>query len=129
MMTFRQMCTSGHQSRTSSTMSRSPLKFPRWNSAVQVVRSTSPVQREVVELRDGARAPGGRVENRLEIVARDSSARVRRAHDLGADAPALPLPLRRRRRRTDLALDAEVELAGIASLTGPLGEERRQAGG
>lgn len=77
-----------------------PLLFPRWNSAVQTVHGTSgqasvpgsrySIQREL---------PSGRVENELEVLAREHPSEFGNPHDLRPDPVHLPLPVRLRRRR------------------------------
>ena len=98
-----------------------PLNFPQWNSAVQTVRPTSAHEREVGSSYVMERElPGGRAENRLEIVARD------RPREFAMRTTSGPTPLLYRYSfadtggETDVTLDAEVELSGIASLAGPL---------
>jgi uncharacterized protein YndB with AHSA1/START domain len=106
-----------------------PLNFPQWNSAVQAVHSTSPGEREVGSSYVMERElPGGRAENRLEIVARD------RPREFAMRTTTGPTPLLYRYRfvaadgGTDMTLDAEVELTGIASLAGPLAKHAVKRG-
>ena len=72
--------------------------------------------------------PGGRAENRLEIVARD------RPREFAMRTTTGPTPLLYRYRfvaadgGTDMTLDAEVELTGIASLAGPLAKRAVKRG-
>jgi uncharacterized protein YndB with AHSA1/START domain len=98
-----------------------PINFPRWNSAVQAVRETSPgadgvgttylMEREL---------PGGPAENALEVVA------VRRPTEFEIKTTSGPTPFVYRYRFTDdggatlLELVAEVELSGLAGTLGPL---------
>ena len=106
-----------------------PLNFPQWNSAVQAVRSTSPGELEVGSSYVMERElPGGRAENRLEIVARD------RPREFAMRTTTGPTPLLYRYRfdaadgGTDMTLDAEVELTGIASLAVPLAKRAVKRG-
>jgi uncharacterized protein YndB with AHSA1/START domain len=94
-----------------------PRHFPAWNSAVETVRATSTPTPDV-----GAvyamerRLPGGPASNKLEIIARRSPA------EFAVEASAGPTPFRYRYRleadgtATTIRLDAEVEVAGFATL-------------
>lgn len=106
-----------------------PLNFPRWNSAVQDVRATSPAagevgSRYVME----RRLPGGRAVNDLEILTRDPP------REFAMRTTSGPTPLRYRYRfsgaggEADVTLDAEVELSGVASLAGPLAKRGLKRG-
>ena len=98
-----------------------PGTFPRWNSAVQAVRSLSgddgvERSRYVME-RD---LPGGRAVNELEVVTHD------RPTEFAVRTISGPTPFGYRYRfagengATVVRLDAEVELDGIASLLAPV---------
>ena len=98
-----------------------PRNFPRWNSAVQAVRETSPgtegvgatylMEREL---------PGSRAENDLEVTARERPTKFEIRTTSG------PTPFVYRYRFSDdqgatvLHLDAEMELSGLAGALGPL---------
>jgi carbon monoxide dehydrogenase subunit G len=98
-----------------------PINFPRWNSAVQAVRETSPgvdgvsatylMEREL---------PDGRAENELEVVSR------RKPAEFEIKTTSGPTPFTYRYRFTKdgggtlLELAAEVELSGLAGVLGPL---------
>ena len=98
-----------------------PINFPHWNSAVQLVRETSPGD-------DGVGAtymmerelPGGRAENGLEVTERE------RPTAFTIRTTSGPTPFLYRYRLSDegaatlIELDAEVELGGIAGALGPL---------
>jgi uncharacterized protein YndB with AHSA1/START domain len=98
-----------------------PKTFPRWNSAVQLVRETSAGK-------DGLGAtylmerdlPGGRVENELEVMERNRPAEFTIRTTSG------PTPFLYRYRFSDeggatlIELAAEVELGGVAGALGPL---------
>jgi uncharacterized protein YndB with AHSA1/START domain len=99
-----------------------PVNFPRWNSAVQVVRETSRGEEvggaTYVMERD---LPGGRAENELQVVDVDRPAEFTIRTTSG------PTPFTYRYRfspeesGTMIELSAEVELSGIAGALGPLG--------
>jgi carbon monoxide dehydrogenase subunit G len=92
-----------------------PLLFPRWNSAVRDVRRTSgstyAMQREL---------PSGRVENELEVFAREEP------REFGIHTTSGPTPFRYRYRfaadgaATVIHLHATVELPGVPAVLGPL---------
>jgi carbon monoxide dehydrogenase subunit G len=98
-----------------------PLPFPRWNSAVQTVHgssgetgglgSTYSMEREL---------PTGRVENELEVFAREHPT------EFGIRTTSGPTPFSYRYRfasdgaDTVVHLDATVELPGLAAALGPL---------
>jgi carbon monoxide dehydrogenase subunit G len=98
-----------------------PMLFPRWNSAVQTVEATSgeagglgstySMQREI---------PSGRVENELEVFAREHPS------DFGVRTTSGPTPFSYRYRFTSdggdtvVRLDATVELPVVAAILGPL---------
>jgi uncharacterized protein YndB with AHSA1/START domain len=98
-----------------------PLQFPHWNSAVRSVRATSMPTGEVGSTYAmGRELPNGHAENELEIVELEPfSAFVIRT-------TSGPTPFVYRYRfiadgsATVIELDATVELAGPASLLGPL---------
>ncbi len=96
-----------------------PETYPRWNSAVQAVEpiatgggATTYRMRRVL--------PSGPAENRLEVVSASAPGEVVIRASEG------PTPFTYRYRLTEaeggtmLALDAEVELGGVAGLLGPL---------
>jgi len=98
-----------------------PLRFPRWNSAVQAVRLATGDPGEI-----GARyvmerdLPSGRAENQLEIVARMPPT------EFAIRTLSGPTPFVYRYRlsaepvTTLLELDAAVKLPGPAALLGPV---------
>jgi carbon monoxide dehydrogenase subunit G len=98
-----------------------PRNLPRWNSAVQAVSVTSgegdPGSTYLME----RELPGGRVQNGLEILARDRPA------EFAIRTTSGPTPFVYRYRfdsggaTTVVHLAAEVELSGIARALGPLG--------
>jgi ligand-binding SRPBCC domain-containing protein len=98
-----------------------PSTFPRWNSAVQAVRSLSgddgvERSRYVME-RD---LPGGRAVNELEVVTRD------RPTEFAVRTISGPTPFVYRYRfvsengETVVRLDGEVDVDGVASLLAPV---------
>jgi uncharacterized protein YndB with AHSA1/START domain len=98
-----------------------PRTFPRWNSAVQVVRQTSPGTDGVGATYSMVRElPGGRAENDLEILA------YGRPTEFDIRTTSGPTPFVYRYRFTDeggttlVQLAAEVELGGLAGAIGPL---------
>ncbi len=98
-----------------------PQNFPRWNSAVQAVRQTSPGESGVGSTYLMERQlPGGRAENELEITGRE------RPTEFAMRTTSGPTPLVYRYRfvpesgATVLQLAADVELPGIAGALGPL---------
>ena len=98
-----------------------PGNFPRWNSAVQAVRSTSAVEGDVGSTYSLERElPSGRAENGLEILAHE------RPREFAIRTTSGPTPFVYRYRfspddgATLVQLDAEVEPAGAAGLVAPL---------
>jgi ligand-binding SRPBCC domain-containing protein len=98
-----------------------PLLLPRWNSAVQTVHRTSGETGEPGSTYSMERElPTGRVENRLEVFAREHPA------EFGIRTTSGPTPFRYRYRfasygaSTVIHLDATVELPGVAAVLGPL---------
>lgn len=98
-----------------------PLNFPNWNSAVQAVRRTSGLADDVgSRYAMERRLPNGRAHNELEIVVHE------RPRDFAIRTTSGPTPFLYRYRLaaedgdTVIHLDADVELAGIASLLAPL---------
>jgi Polyketide cyclase / dehydrase and lipid transport len=98
-----------------------PLRFPRWNSAVQTVHITSGATGERGSTYSmGRELPAGRVENALEVFARD------RPSEFGIRTTSGPTPFDYRYRfssergATVVRLTAKVELSGIAAGLGPL---------
>ena len=98
-----------------------PLQFPRWNSAVRAVHGASGETGEPGSTYSMQRdLPQGRVENDLEILDRNSP------NEFSIRTTSGPTPFVYRYRfkadagSTTVALSAEVELAGIAHLLGPL---------
>ena len=94
-----------------------PRNFPRWNSAVQVVRETSAAGHGLASTYLMERKlPGGRAVNELKIVASESP------REFGIRATAGPTPFLYRYRftaengETVMKLDAQVELPGAAAL-------------
>jgi uncharacterized protein YndB with AHSA1/START domain len=106
-----------------------PTQFPRWNSAVQTVHLTSgepgapgsmySMQREI---------PTGRVENGLEVFAREHPT------EFGIRTTSGPTPFSYRYRfapdgaDTVVHLDATVELPGVPGVLGPLAARRVRRG-
>jgi uncharacterized protein YndB with AHSA1/START domain len=98
-----------------------PLRFPRWNSAVQAVHATSGETGEpgstYLMVRD---LPSGRVENDLEVFAR------KHPSEFGIRTTSGPTPFVYRYRfashgaDTVVHLDASVELPGVTAVLGPL---------
>jgi uncharacterized protein YndB with AHSA1/START domain len=93
-----------------------PLNFPRWNSAVEVVREMSAREGGVGSSYVMERElPSGRAVNRLDVVASEAP------HEFAVRASAGPTPFLYRYRfasengETIVKLDAEVELPGAAS--------------
>jgi uncharacterized protein YndB with AHSA1/START domain len=98
-----------------------PLKFPRWNSAVQSVRKTAGRERQVGSTYSMRRAlPSGGVHNELEIFAWEEPA------EFGIRTTSGPTPFAYRYRfssRPDgtlVHLGGSLELPGAASLIAPL---------
>jgi uncharacterized protein YndB with AHSA1/START domain len=98
-----------------------PLNFPNWNSAVQAVRRTSGLADEVgSRYAMERRLANGRARNELEIVAHE------RPCEFAIRATSGPTPFLYRYRLaadngdTVVHLDADVELADIATLLAPL---------
>ena len=98
-----------------------PTTFPRWNSAVQSVRQTSPGADGIGATYDMERElPSGRAENGLEIV------EVNRPTLFVIRTTSGPTPFLYRYVFTEEAtatlvqLEAEVELGGLAGALGPL---------
>jgi ligand-binding SRPBCC domain-containing protein len=106
-----------------------PLNFPRWNSAVEVVRekaareggvgSTYVMEREL---------PTGRAINRLDVVASEAP------REFAVRASAGPTPFFYRYRflsqngETVVKLDAEVELSGAAAFLPQLARRAIKSG-
>ena len=97
-----------------------PLRYPRWNSAVQSVRALSgrgDVGSTYVMER---RLPSGRAENELEVLAREEPD----AFVIRTTSGPTPFVYRYRFARdgdgTEVQLDATVELGGVAAMLGPL---------
>lgn len=98
-----------------------PTTFPRWNSAVQSVRETSPGADGVgATYRMERELPSGRAENDLEVV------EINRPSLFVIRTTSGPTPFRYRFVFTDeeggtlLQLAAEMELGGLAGALGPL---------
>jgi uncharacterized protein YndB with AHSA1/START domain len=94
-----------------------PRNFPRWNSAVQVVRETSAAGHGLASTYLMERKlPGGRAVNELEVVASELP------REFAIRATAGPTPFLYRYRftaenaETVMKLDAQVELPGAAAL-------------
>jgi hypothetical protein len=99
-----------------------PLLFPRWNSAVQAVNSTSGVRGEVGSTYSMRRElPAGQVENDLEVLVRE------RPTEFVIQTTSGPTPFLYHYRFTSegagtvVHLQASVELPGVAGVLGPLG--------
>ena len=98
-----------------------PKTFPRWHSAVKLVRETSAGEDGLggtyLMERD---LPGGRAENELEVLER------KRPAEFTIRTTSGPTPFLYRYRFTDeggatlIELAAEVELGGVAGALGPL---------
>jgi uncharacterized membrane protein len=93
-----------------------PLNFPRWNSAVQAVRTTSAGQSGVASTYSMERElPSGRAVNELEVVASE------RPREFAIRTTAGPTPFLYRYQlsaengETVVKLDAQVELPGAAA--------------
>lgn len=106
-----------------------PLNFSQWNSAVRSVRPTSSPPKQVGSTYVMERQlPNGRAVNDLEILTVD------RPREFVMHTTSGPTPLTYRYRfasldgATDMRLDAEVELPGIASLAGPLARRAVKSG-
>jgi uncharacterized membrane protein len=98
-----------------------PLQFPLWNSAVRAVRSRGGQAGEVGSTYSMERElPGGRVENDLQVFARE------RPTQFGIRTTSGPTPFTYRYRLdperdgTVVHLDATVELPRAATLVAPL---------
>jgi len=98
-----------------------PLRFPHWNSAVRSVRSTRGREGEVGSTYSMARElPTGRVENELEVFAREHPT------EFGIRTTSGPTPFVYRYRfspergATLVHLDGSVELPHAAALLAPL---------
>jgi carbon monoxide dehydrogenase subunit G len=98
-----------------------PSQFPLWNSAVQAVRGTSGETGEPGSTYSMERElPTGRVENELEVFARE------RPTEFGIRTTSGPTPFSYRYRFaadgavTVVDLEARVELPGVAAMLGPL---------
>jgi uncharacterized protein YndB with AHSA1/START domain len=98
-----------------------PTTFPRWNSAVQSVRQTSPGADGIGATYDMERElPSGRAENGLEVV------EVNRPTLFVIRTTSGPTPFLYRYVFTEEAsatlvqLEAEIELGGLAGALGPL---------
>jgi hypothetical protein len=106
-----------------------PLNFPRWNSAVEVVRGTSVREGGVGSTYVMERElPTGRAVNRLDVVASEAP------HEFAIRASAGPTPFLYRYRfssqkgETVVKLDAEVELPGAVALVPPLARRAIKSG-
>jgi uncharacterized membrane protein len=98
-----------------------PLNFPAWNSAVQAVRQTHGRESEVGSTYSMARElPSGRVQNDLEIFAREHPT------EFGMRTTSGPTPFSYRYRfssengETVIQLSGAFDLGGPAALLGPL---------
>jgi uncharacterized protein YndB with AHSA1/START domain len=106
-----------------------PLEFPRWNSAVQAVRRTSGDTGEPGSTYSMERVlPTGRVENGLEVFAREQPS------EFGIRTTSGPTPFVYRYRfapegrTTVVHLAGRVELPAVAVLLGPLAARRVRRG-
>jgi uncharacterized protein YndB with AHSA1/START domain len=106
-----------------------PLNFPRWNSAVELVRETSAREGGVGSTYVMERElPTGRAVNRLDVVASEAP------HEFAIRASAGPTPFLYRYRfssqdsETVVNLDAEVELPGAAALLPQLARRAIKSG-
>jgi carbon monoxide dehydrogenase subunit G len=98
-----------------------PRNFPEWNSAVDSVVAASPRAPGVGMLYVMRRQlPSGRATNELEIIAHDSPG----TFAIRTTSGPTPFVYRFRVEPADggarITLTAEVELAGLASIAGPL---------
>jgi uncharacterized protein YndB with AHSA1/START domain len=97
-----------------------PLTFPHWNSAVQAVRPASgegePGSTYLME-RD---LPGGRAQNELEIVDRERPTAFTIRTTSGPTPFVYGYRFDSDGGATQLELEADVELSGIAGALGPL---------
>jgi len=98
-----------------------PENFSDWNSAVRTVRKTSAGEDEVGSRYSMERdLPTGRAENELEI----TSHKLPEEFSIRTLSGPTPFVYRYAFSRSDggtlVELDAEVELPGVAALTGPL---------
>jgi len=126
MMTFE---TSVHVGRTVEDVFdyvSDPLRFAHWNSAVRAVRPVASDERpQYVMERE---LPGGRVENRIEVVTRE------RPVEFAIRSISGPTPFVYRYRftrvpgGTDIAFSGAFELTGVASLAGPLAKRAVKRG-
>ncbi len=98
-----------------------PIQLPQWNSAVQAVRGTSGETDEPGSTYSMERElPTGRVENQLEVFARE------RPSEFGIRTTSGPTPFIYRYLfaadgpDTVVHLEAKVELPGVAAMLGPL---------
>jgi carbon monoxide dehydrogenase subunit G len=106
-----------------------PIQFPRWNSAVQTVRGTSSETGELGSTYSMERElPTGRVENGLEVFAREPP------NEFGIRTTSGPTPFVYRYRfvsegsTTIVHLAAGVELPGVAAMLGPVAARRVRRG-
>lgn len=98
-----------------------PTQYPRWNSAVQAVSPTAAETGAPAPTYSMARElPTGRVENGLEVFAREHP------NEFGIRTTSGPTPFSYRYRLasdgadTVVHLEATVELPGVAAVLGPL---------
>jgi uncharacterized protein YndB with AHSA1/START domain len=98
-----------------------PFQFPRWNSAVQAVDITSGRPGEPGSTYSMVRdLPTGRVENELQVVARDHPTEFGIRTTSGPTAFVYRYRFTSEDRATVVRLDASSELPGVPGLLGPV---------
>jgi uncharacterized protein YndB with AHSA1/START domain len=98
-----------------------PLNFPRWNSAVEAVRTKSPRPGEVGSTYSMERElPGGRARNDLEILACERPTEFRIRTTSGPTPFVYRYRFLSERGATLLRLDGTVELPRAAAVLSPL---------
>lgn len=98
-----------------------PLRFPRWNSAVQIVDLISGAAGEPGSRYSMVRdLPSGRAENELEILAREHPSEFAIRTASGQTPFVYCYRFVSEPGATIVHLDARVELPGIAGAFGPL---------
>jgi uncharacterized protein YndB with AHSA1/START domain len=98
-----------------------PTNLPRWNSAVRTVRKMSAGERDVgtsyLMERD---LPAGPAENRLEVVSRDEPTEFAIRTTSGPTPFVYRYEFSQEEDGTNVQLEAQVELGGVATVIGPL---------
>ena len=98
-----------------------PLQFPRWNSAVHAVRIISGATGELGSTYwMGRELPTGRVENEIEVFARNRPSEFAIRTTSGPTPFVYSYRFSSERRATVVRLDARVKLPGVAAALGPL---------